>query len=147
MDCRAISPKTVQHTWSKGKMVDVVRDLLPGYVFLYREDQKIDISALHQVSGVIRCLCDTAGQCELWGADEAFAMLLLRKEGVIGKTQVYQVGQRIVLCEGAYEGTQANILKVNHRNMRMQIEVPFANRSIKTWVEYEIVKKLDPETE
>ncbi len=65
-------------------------------------------------------------QYELTGSDEAFALMLLRQNGIIGKTQVYQEGQMIRICEGAYEGIETRILKVNRRNMRMQIEIPFA---------------------
>ena len=32
--CRVILPKQVQHTWSKGKMADIVHNLLPGYMLL-----------------------------------------------------------------------------------------------------------------
>ena len=44
--CRTLSPKQVQHTWSKGKMVDIVHDLLPGYVFVYAEGQPLDIAPI-----------------------------------------------------------------------------------------------------
>jgi len=141
--CRAIHPKQIQHTWSKGSMVDIEHDLLPGYVFLYLEDEPLDVALLHSVSGVIRCLADSDKQYELSGSDEAFALMLLRQDGVIGRTKVYQEGQMIRICEGAYEGVETKILKVNRRNMRMQIELPFAGRQIRTWVEYEIVKAVE----
>ena len=141
--CRAISPKQVQHTWMKGKPVDIEHDLLPGYVFLYSEDQPLDITALRRIPGIIRCLQDQEKRCELSGSDEQFALMLLKKDGVIGKTKVYQEGQMIRICEGAYEGVETKILKVNRRNMRMQIEIPFASQKIKTWVEYEMVESSE----
>lgn len=136
--CRAICPKQVQHTWHKGDMVDIVHDLLPGYVFLYLE-QALDIAAVRTIHGVIRCLSDGDGQYRLTGGDEQFALMLLHKDGVIGKTKVYQEGQMIRICEGVYEGVETRILKVNRQKGRMQIEIPFAHRTIKTWVEFEIV--------
>ncbi|MBR6186550.1 MAG: hypothetical protein IKQ41_09850 [Clostridia bacterium] len=138
IDCRAFSPKQVQHTWSKGKMVDLAHDLLPGYVFVYLKDEPLDISLLRSIQGVIRCLSSQDRQYELSGADEQFALMLLQKDGVIGKTQVYEEGQLIRICEGASEGVETRILKVNRRNMRMQIEIPFAGRPARTWVEYGI---------
>ena len=145
--CRAIYPKMVQHTWSKGKMVDIEHDLLPGYVFLYAEGQRLPIALLQSIQGVIRCLTDQDQCSELSGSDEQFALLLLRKDGVIGKTKVLREGQRIRICEGAYQGVETRILRVNHRNMRIQIEIPFANMGIKTWVEYEIVEQNEPDEE
>ncbi len=143
LSCRAIYPKQIQHTWSKGKMVDIEHDLLPGYVFLYLEDTPLNVASLYQVQGIIRCLSSTDKQFELTGSDESFALMLLHKDGVIGKTQVYQEGQMIRICEGVFEGVETKILKVNRRNMRMLIEIPFAGRAVHTWVEYELVKAVD----
>ena len=139
LHCRAISPKLVQHTWSRGKAVDIVHDLLPGYVFVYAEEAPLDVAFLRSIGGVIRCLCDGNKRFELSGSDEQFALMILEKNGVIGKTKVYREGQMIRVCQGAYAGLETKILKVNPRNMRMQIEIPFANMYIRTWVEYEVV--------
>ena len=128
-------------------MIDRVRDLLPGYVFLYFEDEKAEPDALSSLQGVIRCLSDTDHGFELTGSDEAFAMALLDKGGVIGKTQVYREGDRIRICKGAFAGVAAEIRKVDHRASRMMIEIPFAHRKIKTWVEYEIVEPETPAEE
>ncbi len=140
--CRAISPKQVQHTWVKGQPVDRQHDLLPGYVFLYFEEEKPEITAFRRMNGVIRCLSDTEKRYELAGDDEAFALALLKKDGVIGRTQVYQEGDRIRIAEGAFEGVESRILKVDRRHTRMQIEIPFNRQMIKTWVEYEIVEPV-----
>jgi len=145
LGCRAIYPKQIQHTWSQGKMVDLEHDLLPGYVFLYAEKQLLSMELLHSVKGVIRILQDQDRCYQLSGSDEQFALMLLRKDGVIGKTRVYREGQLIRICEGAYEGVETRILKVNHRNRRMQIEIPFANQAVKTWVEYELVEDTNGE--
>ena len=139
LGCRAIYPKQIQHTWSKGKMVDIEHDLLPGYVFLYLESEGLDIGLIQSIQGVIKCLSAEDRKYELTGRDESFAMMLLNRDGVIGKTQVYQEGQMIRVCKGAFEGLETKILKVNHQKGRMLIEIPFANIPLKTWVEYEIV--------
>ena len=136
--CTAISPKQIQHTWQKGAMVDRIRDFLPGYLFLYSEEP-LNLYRCRYLPGVLRCLRTYDNSYELGGSDDAFAKMLLEKEGIIGKTEVYQEGDRIHLTEGAFSGLKAKILKVDHRAGRMQIEIPFARRLVKTWVEYEIV--------
>ena len=128
-------------------MVDIEHDLLPGYVFLYLEDEPLDITQLQSIQGIFRCLSSQDKKFELTGSDEQFALMLLQKNGVIGKTQVYQEGQMIRICKGAYEGVETKILKVNKRNMRMQIEIPFAGMPVKTWVEYEIVQNAETNKE
>ena len=142
LSCRDILHKQVQHTWSKGKMVDIEHDLLPGYVFLYLEEEPLNVLAVKEIDGVIRCLCDGEKRYELSGSDKQFAMMLLKKDGIIGKTKVYREGQMIRICEGAYQGLETKILKVNHQKSRMQIEIPFANLPVRTWVEFEIVQEL-----
>lgn len=141
--CEAFYPKRIQHTWSKGKMTDIEHVLLPGYVFLYREDdaEEIDVHRLHQYEGVLKILSYEDGEYELKGQDERFARLLYRKGGVLGKTTVYEEGQRIRIFEGPLEGVSSEILKVNRRNHRMLIEIPFADTKVKTWIEYEMVEK------
>lgn len=137
---KALRPKQIQHTWAKGGGTrDTVNDLMPGYVFLYCSE-KADVTVLNTLQGVIRCLSSTAGEYELTGQDEQFALMLLEKDGVIGKTRVYREGQRIKIAGGAFEGVTAKILKVERRLSRMQIEIPFASQMVKTWVEYEIVE-------
>ncbi len=144
--CRAIAPKQVQHTWSKGHPVDIVHDLLPGYVFLYADDGPLNIPTVRAIPGVLRCLYTEGCGYELQGSDEQFALMLLQKGGVIGKTKVYQEGQMIRIARGAFVGVEAKILKVNRRNMRMQIEIPFASQKVKTWVEYEVVGEGENES-
>ena len=144
-DCRAISPKRVQHTWDKGKRIDRINDLLPGYVFLYSDTELGDFSKLRTLDGFIRCLKGSEERFELADSDEQFALMLLRQGGIIGKTKVYKEGQRIHVCSGALEGVHAEIVKVDHRNGRMLIEMPFAKRVVRTWVEYEIVESEEHE--
>jgi len=137
--CKAISPKQIQHTWSKGKMVDIEHDLLPGYVFLYTEDGPLDIDRIQAIRGVIRCLCSSDKEYELTGEDEKFALMLMHNNGIIGETKVYQEGQIIHICEGAFEGLETRIVKVNRQKKRMQIEIPFASTFVKTWVGFDII--------
>lgn len=147
LGCTAISPKQIQHTWSKGRMVDIEHDLLPGYVFLYTDDGPLDVRRARSVQGVIRCLCTDDRRYELTGSDEQFARMLLSVHGVLGKTRVYEEGQLIRICKGAFEGLETRIVKVNRQKRRMQIEIPFANTLIKTWVEYDIVNDPEGSTE
>jgi hypothetical protein len=100
---------------------------------------------LNQMDGVIRCLSDSDKNYELTGSDEVFAKMILDKGGVIGKTMVYQEGDRIRICEGAFKDVQARILKVDRRTNLMQVEILFAKLPIKVWLEYEIVEPLETE--
>lgn len=154
--CRAIYPKQIQHRRKDAKKSpnkhngpseeyrNVERALLPGYVFLYFEGDSPKIWQLYRMDNVLRCLRDSAGRYELTGNDEEFAQMLLEKNGIIGKTMVYQEGDRIRICKGAFKNVQATILKVDRRTHLMQVEIQFARQPVKTWLEYEIVENIQP---
>lgn len=143
--CTALYPKQVQHTWSRGEMRDLERSLLPGYVFLYFEEDYPEVWRFRKLHGVLRLIRGKGAPLFLQGRDEEFAMMLLRKGGRIGQTPVWEEGQRIRICEGAFAGVEAKVLKVDRRATRMQVEIPFAGRPVKTWLEYEIIKNEEPE--
>ena len=102
---------------------------------------------LKALPDVIRCLRDSDKRYELQGRDEQFAMMPLRKDGVVGKTPVYREGDRIRISEGAFAGLETRILKVEHRASRMLVEIPFAHQPVRTWLEYEIVELTEQDTE
>ena len=137
--CETILPKQIHHMRVKGQMKDIVRDLLPGYLFLYAQSP-IPGPALTSMQDVIRCLRTTDRKYELQGQDEAFTLLLRLKGGTLGKTQVYREGDRVRIRDGAFEGVQAEITRLDRRNHRMKIEIPFAGRKVSTWLEYEMTE-------
>jgi transcription antitermination factor NusG len=118
-------------------MVDIERDLLPGYIFVYSERKIENYMEVRAVSGVIRILSNTNGSYELAGSDKMFAMMLYDNDGCLGKTPVYEEGSIIKLKQGSFLGMHAQILKVDRRNKRMKVEIPFTSMRLKTWVEYE----------
>lgn len=63
------------------------------------------------------------GAYELRDGDKDFSLMLLENDGVIGRTEVWKEGDRIRLKEGAFAGVKTDILKVDRRNERMQIEI------------------------
>ena len=140
----ALYPQQVQHTWEKGHMVDRRSDLLPGYIFVYAPAPlDAPVQVFRQFEGVLRVLGKKEENYILQGEDARFAQSLLTLGGEIGKTRVYQEGQIIHLTDQAFGGANARILKVKHRNGRMQVEIPFAGNLVKTWVEYEMVEEAD----
>lgn len=144
----AIYPVHVQHTWSHGKMTDFVRPLTPGYIFVYSDavtdayTEGVPAFLRREIlpNGSYFCLRYPDGAYELRDSDRDFALMLLERDGVIGKTEVYEEGGRIRLKDGAFAGARSEILKVDRRNGRMQIEIELTGRKIRTWVEYEKVE-------
>ncbi len=146
LGCQTIIPKHVQHTWDKGKMINRIHNLLPGYLFLY-SDEPLEVSSCQRTQGVVRCLRDGEGQYELQGKDEEFALFLLDRKGIIGKTQVTENNGILEIGPKSFRGADVKITKVDRRNTRMQIEIRFLRQIIRTWIEYEIIEPTETEQE
>lgn len=139
LDCKAIVPKQIQHTRSNGREVNRIHDLLPGYLFLYSETP-INLPIFLWMPGVIRGLRNSGGEYVLQEADEAFALFLLEKKGIVGKTSVTAKEGRLEISPDSFRGMDVSILRVDRRNSRMQIEIRFLRQKIRTWVEFEIIQ-------
>lgn len=135
--CQAIVPKQIQHTWSKGDMVNIVRNLLPGYLFLY-SDEPLNMGMAWVIQDVIRCIHGNREKYELEGSDREFALLMMERGGVLGKTKVYEKDGVLQISPKAFKRVRTEILKVDHRASRMKISFTFAGKPVQTWVEYEI---------
>ncbi len=142
LECRAIYPVQVQRIHRREGWTELVHALTPGYVFLYAPEE-LDTARLRGTTGLLKWLRYSDGEARLQGEDERFALMLLDKDGAIGKTMVYREGERIRIKQGAFGGTETRILKVDRRNTRIQIEIPFAGNLIKTWVEYEMLEDAE----
>ncbi|MCR4621592.1 MAG: hypothetical protein K5663_05860 [Clostridiales bacterium] len=131
----AFCPKQIQHTFKDGKMIDLVHKLLPGYVFIFTDDE-IDTTIRRSVPNVLKLLGDEKNGFRLAGNDLAFAMMLLKNNGVLGKTAVNEADGILSLASNSDLGTDARILKVERRKHRMKVEFRFDKQTISTWVEY-----------
>ncbi len=146
LQCQAIIPKQIQHTWKKGQMINRVHNLLPGYLFLYSDDP-LAIFVCQTTQGVVRCLRNGEGQYELHGKDEEFALFMLEKKGVIGKTLVTEKNGILEISPNSFRGLDVKITRVDRRNTRMQIEIRFLRQTIRTWIEYEIAAPEETQQE
>ena len=144
MDCQVIIPKQVQHTWDKGKMVNRVHNLFPGYLFLYSE-QPLEMSHCLKIPGVVRCLSTGEDSYELHGTDEKFALFLLDKNGIIGKVLVTEQDGMLEISPESLRRADVSIIKVDRRNTRMQIEIRLFRHTLRTWIEYEIAEAKEQE--
>ncbi len=139
LPCRAIQPKQVQHRLKKGRVDDVVRDFMPGYLFLYfEEDPFPGVMRLPTIPGVHRFLGDSNNKYVLTGPDEQFALMIREKSGLIGKMEVYEEGERLHLYKSDLDVYDIQIVKVDRRKGRMKIQFTFAENPVATWVEFVI---------
>ena len=135
-DCRCIRPQIVQLKWVKGVPTRVRHDWLPGYLFLYSEEERLP---RFEVEGIIRVL----GRGELTGQDRAFADMLLKCGGVMGSVRLAQVGDRCHVDDPIWKDMQGTVVKLDRGRRRCCISFEFDRVTRNVWVAYELVR---PET-
>lgn len=145
---RAFSPQIIKRQRVKGKNVDRMYDLLPGYVFVYSEEALADFSVFRGLDGMIRRLGVPEEGYELTGGDREFAMRLYRKNGVIGQITVFKVGDAVRLDDPLFAGSDGRITRIDLRKQRARVEYRFAGMSCYTWIACDMISAVGaPEEE
>ncbi len=147
---RAIYPQIMMRERVQGKNVDVRRNLLPGYVFVYQEEAVRDVAELKRIAGARRVLGNPDHGYELRNADYDFAITLLGKDGLINAVRVVRVGEKVTLADPVFAACEGEVTKVDQRKQRARVDFVFNGMSCHTWVAYEMVKRVgdgDPEAE
>lgn len=135
---RAFSPQIVKRQRKNGKNIDMLFDLLPGYVFAYHSERITEPSLL-KTDGVIRILGSADDDYCLDGNDLSFANALLERNGVIDVMRILRVGDKVMLSEPLFFGVEGSVVKIDYRKQRAKVEFPFAGALCSTWVACEVV--------
>lgn len=136
----AFSPKIIQRKWVKGECFEEIRDYLPGYVFVFSERPVDDLRELYAMEGVLRCLGERENGYRLAGEDLRFAGMLHANGGVIGIMKAYREGDRVKLVRDAMGGFEGEIVRLDRRKGRAQIQFGFDGSQIRVWVGYEMIE-------
>ena len=142
----AFSPKIVQRKWVKGACYEERKDYLPGYVFVYAEAPIADFREIRIMEGVLRFLGQRDDGYRLAGEDLQFARMLYAHDGTIGILKAYSEGDRVKLAKDMMGGFEGEIIRLDRRKGRAQIQYNFDGSSYKVWVGYEMIDdkgKLD----
>ena len=139
--CEAFSPRIVQRKWIKGKAVEEVHDYLPGYVFVYSQEPIDSFEPLRSMEGVLRCLGERENGYRLEGEDLRFAGMLHANAGVIGIMKAYREGERVKLARDAMGGFEGEIVRLDRRKGRAQIQFGFDGSQMRVWVGYEMIEE------
>ena len=140
---RAFSPKILSKQRKQGQNYDRERDLLPGYVFLFREDRLINYDMFAGIDGVIRRVGRTESGYELEGPDRDFAFGLLEKDGKVGALKMVAVGETVRLEDTLFDGSEGVITKIDYRKERARVDFRFEGNACHTWVAIDGLRKTE----
>ena len=140
---RAFSPQILQRQRVKGENLKRYVDLLPGYVFVFSEEQLTDYSVLFGIDGVIRKVGQADEWYELKGTDREFALSLLEKDGVVGGMRIVKAGDEVTLDDPLFANSSGKVTQIDYRKERARVDFVFRGIACHTWISLEEIKKVD----
>ena len=141
----AFAPKIVQRKWVKGECFEEVRPYLPGYVFLYTQQPLTEFREIRMMEGVGRYLGERDDGYQLQGEDRSFAEMLYAHDGTIGIMKAYKEGDRVKLARDMLGDFEGEIIRLDRRKGRAQLQYNFDGNSYKVWVGYELIEDGKPQ--
>jgi len=120
----AIAPVKILPEKRQGQWHDQVKVLLPGYVFVFAEEE-LPYDLRHKTHDLFMILHYERGIRTLTGPDEAYAQWVLRHAGVIQPSQVLAVGSAITVISGPMTDFGGRIVRLDKHKRRAWVEFEF----------------------
>ena len=140
---RAFSPQIVKRQRVQGQNEDRVYDLLPGYVFVYANEELNTTRYFSEISGIIRRLGLRENRFQLQNGDRDFAMQLYRKNGLVGEITVFKEGDLVCIEDPLFQGCNGKITRMDYKKQRARVEFEFAGNVCVSWVACNMMEKKD----
>ena len=120
--------------------------LLPGYVFVYADQEDVSAASYHKVPHVVRVLSYENGADELVGRDLEFANWLWRQSGRIGVMKAVQIGDRVEIVDEAFKGLQGKIIRMNRGRKNICVTLDTKTTPMKILLSYRVIEKQTEES-
>lgn len=121
-------PQRVLHERKKGVWHKVEQPLMPGYLFLYMEDEDLFFSYLvKQERDVYKVLRYSDGSMQLKAGDEQYARWLWNHNGKLEPSKVvFEEGQPVKVISGPLMDMDGRIVKMDRHKKRAVVAFMFA---------------------
>ena len=142
---QALFPQRMKKILKNGAWIERPTALLPGYVFVYSDEETVNFSGFPGAQHVIRMLTYGDGSNALIGRDREFAYWLWRLHGRVGVMQALQVGDRIEIVDGVFRQLHGTIARMDRRRKTVRVELDTQGAIRYIWLSYEVVDRADDE--
>ena len=138
----ALFPQKKEAFCRRGQWFDVLKPLLPGYVFVYSE-KAYSVQRLLQIQGVLRCLTYGPEQPDgyLIGSDRRFALWLFQNEGIAGPLQAIREGSFVRITDGLLKEYNGRVEKVNQQKRMAYLSMEMANIPFHLWMSFQYLEE------
>ena len=128
---RVAVPRRIVSQYRRDQWRDVIKPLLPGYLFIRGEP---DSYRLRRINHVIRPLRYESGETALQGDDLVFASLMFRLNGTIPKLQAIVEDDFVHVTDSLLSRMNGTVLSVNKRNRLAKVEINLLGRPTTFWL-------------
>jgi len=120
----AIAPVCTLQEKRQGKWVNREQILLPGYAFLYTEEE-IQVNLRAEVLDLYKVLKYGVGFRELHGMDYEYSMWIYRHQGSINTSKVLTEGRNVKVIDGPLLDGFGTIVRLDKHKRRVWIDFEF----------------------
>lgn len=139
---KAIAPMRIIQEKRKGKWEEKEKALLPGYVFVYSEEE-FEAYLVRKLTDLYKVLSYDDDVRELVGKDYEYAMWVWRHQGNINPSKVLTQGGNVKVIEGPLIDTCGVIKKLDKHKRRAWVEFEFDGISRIVVLSAEVVDSMD----
>jgi transcriptional antiterminator NusG len=128
MDADVIYPTRIMQQRKRGQWSRVEQPLLPGYVFIYLDDEiPFPLFIIRQERDAYKILRNDDGSMELKGSDAQYAHWVYQHDGTFEpSTVVYKQGQLVKVLDGPLKDMEGRIAKLDRHHKRIVVAFTFA---------------------
>jgi transcriptional antiterminator NusG len=123
INMKILIPKRKLQERRKGKVYEVIRTLLPGYVLVKTEMDVDFYYRLKKLPGLLKILRDESEPLPIPEHEIAVILALTNQGDVIDFSEVYKEGDRIKVARGPMKGLEGIIESYDHRKKRLKIRL------------------------
>jgi len=126
-ELEAIIPVRTLQEKKKGIWVSTRQELIPGYIFLYIEEES-SLQKIKQLLGVYKILDYGVGSRELVNIDYEYAMWVYRHCGNIETSKVIIEGSTVRVVDGPLLDGIGTIVRIDRHKRRAWVEIDFSGK-------------------
>jgi len=123
INMKILIPKRKLQERRKGKVYEVIKTLLPGYVLVKTEMDVDFYYRLKKLPGLLKILRDESEPLPIPEHEIAVILALTNQGDVIEFSEVYKEGDRIKVARGPMKGLEGIIESYDHRKKRLKIRL------------------------
>jgi transcriptional antiterminator NusG len=131
----------------RGQWTKVEQPLLPGYIFLYLEDEiPFPLFIINQERDAYKILRNPDGSMELKNGDAQYAAWVHNHGGTfLPSTVVYKEGQLIKVLDGPLRDMEGRIAKLDRHHKRIVVAFMFAGEERKVNLSVNVIDIVEGE--